>query len=80
MVVLGQTPEPEQRFTVLPVGCVHCGDPALKVNELAPWERQAAVWLDAGLCARHWSNFAQGLALSHGLSLLRSEESDSLSD
>jgi hypothetical protein len=48
----------------------------VSVADLAPLEAIAAVRLGAAMCARHWSNFAQGLAQSHGLALLRSEEAE----
>lgn len=66
---------------LLPRQCRHCGEPTLFIAELAPAEALAAVALGSGMCARHWSNFAQGYAQSYGLTLLREDEQlDSLSD
>jgi len=59
---------------MLPTRCVICGDPPLFTSELAPLERWGAILNCAAMCARHWSNFAQGIANSHGESLLREEE------
>jgi hypothetical protein len=61
---------------MLPRTCVHCDQPALLVSELSPYEGLGAVLNVSGMCARHWSNFAQNMALSHGLTLLRAEERD----
>jgi hypothetical protein len=54
--------------------CPICGDDALLVADLAPFEAMGVVVHGVSMCARHWSNFAQGMAQSHGLTLLRSEE------
>lgn len=60
---------------LLPASCVICGSrEVLLVDELARLEQWAAVTNGVALCARHWSNFAQAIALSHGLTLLREEE------
>ena len=60
---------------MLPTACEICGAPPLFVSELAPYEAMGAVLSGSAMCARHWSNFAQGMAQSHGLTLLRQEES-----
>ena len=69
-----------EAVSVMPTRCPICGEPVLLVAELAPAEAMGAVLCGTSMCPRHWSNFAQGMANSHGLSLLRSEESHSLSD
>jgi len=58
----------------LPSECVHCGERALLFDELAPFEKLGAALVVTGMCARHWSNFAQGMAQSQGLTLLRRED------
>lgn len=58
----------------IPTACAICGADVLLVDELAPLEHFAAVSVGAAMCARHWSNFAQRMAQSHGLTLLRQEE------
>lgn len=55
-------------------GCPHCGEPVLLVEDLAPMEQLGAVLAGESMCARHWSNFAQGVANETGLTLLRAED------
>lgn len=62
---------------VLPRECAICGGPVLLVDELAPAEALAAVICGGAMCERHWSNFAQGVGQSHGVTLLRREEARS---
>jgi len=64
----------DQRPMALPTQCVHCGEPVLQVDELAPFEALGAIINGGAMCPRHWSNFAQRMAQSHGLTLLREEE------
>jgi hypothetical protein len=65
---------------MLPTRCAICDGRALQVSELAPLEGMATVVNGAGMCARHWANFAQGIANSYGLTLLRAEEAKSEDD
>lgn len=58
----------------LPGRCAICGERSLYVSELSPAEAAASVMLFTSMCGRHWSNCAQGIARSHGLTLLREQE------
>lgn len=58
----------------LPGRCAICGERSLYVSELSPAEAVGSVMLFTSMCGRHWSNFAQGIARSHGLTLLREQE------
>jgi hypothetical protein len=77
-VWLSRTPDSQAADEVadrlLPTQCVHCDGQALLIAELAPAEALAAVLTGGAMCGRHWSNCAQGLANSHGLTLLRRDE------
>jgi hypothetical protein len=77
---LGRTPDSyaadEVADCLLPTRCVHCDGQALLVAELAPAEALAAVLAGGAMCARHWSNVAQMVANSYGLTLLRQEEAE----
>jgi hypothetical protein len=64
----------------LPALCSHCGARAVPLEDLAPFEQLASLLAFAGMCGRHWSNAAQEIAQSHGLTLLRAEEAHSSSD
>jgi hypothetical protein len=54
--------------------CAHCGQMSVPLAELAPDEQMASLLSLAGMCERHWSNAAQGLAKAWGLTSLQADE------
>jgi hypothetical protein len=70
----------DRQLELLPSECAICGDSVLLFDDLAPFEKLAIVWLGLGMCARHWSNFAQKEALSAGPTLLLEQDRFTLSD